>query len=217
MTALAQQPQRRTLDPAHAFDVTGAIARLCAADGGYEIVHESTRLQIYVYTLVAPEPDQQRMNADDELYIVLEGSGMLDVDGEHLELWEGRAVFVPAGADHCFSAYEHLTVLGILERERNDVRTGVATSASQVRPQPAGVRASPSEEQPVEGFPRARTGRPSRLEVRRQNRLFVSVLARADSVEEAWQQSGMSADRALRMLDDPAVRAVWLAAKAVTV
>lgn len=68
----------------------------------------------------------------------------------------------------------------------------------------------------MEGLP-ARTGRPSRLEVRRQNRLFVSVLARAGSVEEAWQQSGMSADRALRMLDDPAVRAVWLSAKGVAV
>ena len=130
MTMLTQQPQRQALDPAHAFDINGAKARLCAADGGYELVHESTRLQICVYTLVAPEPDHQRMNADDELYIVLEGSGMLDVDGEQLELREGGAAFVPAGADHSFSAYEHLTVLAILERERNDVNTDVATSAS---------------------------------------------------------------------------------------
>ena len=116
MTALANQSQRQTLDPAHAFDITGPKARLCAADGGYEIVHESTRFQICVYALVAPEPDHKRTNADDELYIVLEGSGMLDVDGEQLELREGQAAFVPAGADHRFSAYEHLTVLTILER-----------------------------------------------------------------------------------------------------
>jgi mannose-6-phosphate isomerase-like protein (cupin superfamily) len=112
MTALANQSQRqKTLDPAHAFDITGPKARLCAADGGYEIVHESARFQICVYALVAPEPDHKRTNADDELYIVLEGSGMLDVDGEQLELREGQAAFVPAGADHRFSAYEHLTVL----------------------------------------------------------------------------------------------------------
>ena len=117
MTALANQSQRQTLDPAHAFDITGPKARLCAADGGYEIVHESTRFQICVYALVAPEPDHKRTNADDELYIVLEGSGMLDVDGEQLELREGQAAFVPAGADHRFSAYEHLTVLTILERD----------------------------------------------------------------------------------------------------
>jgi mannose-6-phosphate isomerase-like protein (cupin superfamily) len=117
MTALANHSQRQTLDPAHAFDITGPKARLCVADGGYEIVHESTRFQICVYALVAPEPDDKRMNTDDELYIVLEGSGMLDVDGEQLELREGHAVFVPGGAEHRFSAYERLTVLTILERD----------------------------------------------------------------------------------------------------
>jgi mannose-6-phosphate isomerase-like protein (cupin superfamily) len=116
MTSLAQEPHANTLDSAHAFDITGAKARLGAADGGYEIVHESRRLKICVYALVAPEPDHQRVNADDELYIVLEGSGMLDVDGERLELREGHAAFVPAGAQHRFSAYEHLSVLAILER-----------------------------------------------------------------------------------------------------
>ena len=107
---------RHALTPAHAFDITGAKARLCAADGGYEIVHESRRLQIRVYTLVAPEPDQRRVNAGNELYIVLEGRGILDVDGEQLELSEGHAAFVPAGTDHRFNAYEHLSVLAILER-----------------------------------------------------------------------------------------------------
>jgi mannose-6-phosphate isomerase-like protein (cupin superfamily) len=117
MTALANQSQRQTLDPAHAFDITGPKARLCAADGGYEIVHESTRFQICVYALIAPEPDHKRTNADDELYIVLEGSGMLEVDGEQLELREGHVAFVPAGVDQHFSAYEHLTVLTILDRD----------------------------------------------------------------------------------------------------
>ena len=117
MTALADLSQWQTLDAAHAFDITGPKARLCAADGGYEIVHESPRFQICVYALVAPEPDRHRINADDELYIVLEGSGMLEVDGEQLELREGHAAFVPAGADHRFSAYEHLTVLSILEKD----------------------------------------------------------------------------------------------------
>jgi len=117
MTPPANQPQSHLLDRPHAFDVTEAQARLCAADGGYELVHESTRLEICVYTLIAPEPDYQRINKGDELYIVLEGRGALDVGGEQLELREGRAAFVPAGANHCFSAYEHLTVLAILGRQ----------------------------------------------------------------------------------------------------
>jgi mannose-6-phosphate isomerase-like protein (cupin superfamily) len=101
-------------DTAHAFDIDGPKARLCATDGGREIVHQSTLLQIGVYTLVAPEPDHERVSADDELYIVLEGNGLLDVEGEQLELREGHAVFVPAGANHRFSAYEHLSVLAVL-------------------------------------------------------------------------------------------------------
>jgi mannose-6-phosphate isomerase-like protein (cupin superfamily) len=116
MTSLAHELQGHTLDSARAFDITGAKARLCAADGGYETVHESPRLQVCVYALVAPEPDHQRVNTDDEIYIVLEGSGTLEVEEEQLELREGHAAFVPAGADHSFTAYEHLTVLAIRER-----------------------------------------------------------------------------------------------------
>jgi mannose-6-phosphate isomerase-like protein (cupin superfamily) len=117
MTPQTDQPKSQALDQPRAFDITEAKARLCAADGGYELVHESTRLEICVYTLIAPEPDHQRINKDDELYIVLEGRGTVDVGGEQLELREGHAAFIPAGADHCFSSYEHLTVLAILGRQ----------------------------------------------------------------------------------------------------
>ena len=104
-------------DAPHAFDIHGPQVRLCATDaGGLEILHESTLLQIGVYALVAPEPDHERVSAADELYVVLEGRGWLDVEGEQLELQEGNAVFVPAGAGHRFTAYEHLSVLAIFAR-----------------------------------------------------------------------------------------------------
>ena len=123
MAALTHERQSRALEPAHAFDIIGASAQLRAADGGYTMVHESARLQICVYALVGPEPDHQRVNADDKLYIALEGTGMLDVDGEQLELREGHAAFIPAGARHCFSAYEHLTVLAILTAAQSSAST----------------------------------------------------------------------------------------------
>ena len=104
------------LPPAHPFDVEGAKARLADVGGGYEIVHASPGLEIGVYVLVAPEPDRQQPHADDEVYVVLEGTGVLDVEGEAVQLREGHAVFVPAGADHRFSAYEQLAVLVIFER-----------------------------------------------------------------------------------------------------
>jgi mannose-6-phosphate isomerase-like protein (cupin superfamily) len=104
------------LPPAHPFDVEGAKRRLAEAGGGYEIVHASPGLEIGVYVLVAPEPDRQQPHDDDEIYVVLEGTGVLDVEGEAVSLRDGHAVFVPAGAEHRFSAYEQLSVLVIFER-----------------------------------------------------------------------------------------------------
>jgi mannose-6-phosphate isomerase-like protein (cupin superfamily) len=106
------------LAAAHAFDIEEAKQRLAEGTGGYEIVHRSPGLELGVYVLVAPEPDRQQPHEDDEIYIVLEGSGMLEVEQERVELKEGHAVFVPAGAQHRFLGYERLSVLVIFERAR---------------------------------------------------------------------------------------------------
>ena len=113
-----ERGSKGSLPPAHPFDVAEAKKRLVAAGGGYEIVHESSGLEIGVYVLVAPEPDRQQPHDDDEVYVVLEGDGVLDVEDERVELREGHAVFVPAGAEHRFSAYEELIVLVVFDRGR---------------------------------------------------------------------------------------------------
>jgi mannose-6-phosphate isomerase-like protein (cupin superfamily) len=100
----------------HGFSIAEVKDRLVAANGGYEIVHESPGLELGVYVLVAPEPDRQQPHADDEIYVVLEGSGVLEVEGESVPVTEGSAVFVEAGAEHRFTAYEHLCVLVIFDR-----------------------------------------------------------------------------------------------------
>ena len=100
----------------HPFAVDEAKRRLQAAGGGYEIVHESPGLELGVYVLVAPEPDRQQPHADDEVYVVLEGSGVLEVEGDAHPLAVGQAIFVPAGADHRFTAYEQLAVLVVFAR-----------------------------------------------------------------------------------------------------
>jgi mannose-6-phosphate isomerase-like protein (cupin superfamily) len=107
-----------SLGTTHPFDVEAVKRRLQASTGGYEIVHESAGLEIGVYVLVAPEPDRQQPHADDEVYVVLEGRGTLEVEGTKTELREGNAIFVPAGADHRFSGYEQLSVLVVFERKR---------------------------------------------------------------------------------------------------
>jgi mannose-6-phosphate isomerase-like protein (cupin superfamily) len=107
----AGQPLSRS----HQIAVQDAKARLLE-NGGYEIVHESPGLELGVYVLVAPEPDRQQPHADDEVYVVLEGRGTLDVEGERYELTQGDSVFVPAGAEHQFVGYEQLSVLVIFEK-----------------------------------------------------------------------------------------------------
>jgi len=110
MTEAGQPPSR-----SHQIAVQEAKARLLE-NGGYEIVHQSPGLELGVYVLVAPEPDRQQPHADDEVYVVLEGRGTLEVEGERYELTEGDSVFVPAGAEHQFVGYEQLSVLVIFEK-----------------------------------------------------------------------------------------------------
>jgi len=112
-------PESESLLPvARAFDISGVKDRLASGKGGYEIVHCSPGLELGVYVLVAPEPDRQQPHEDDVVYVVLEGSGVLEVEGERVELREGHATFVPAGAEHRFVGYERLSLLVIFERRR---------------------------------------------------------------------------------------------------
>ena len=100
----------------HAFEIEEVRRRLEAGNGGYEVVHTSPGLEVGVYVLVAPEPDHQQPHADDEVYVVLEGRGVLEVEGEQIDVSEGKAAFVPAGADHRFTGYEGLSVLVVFSR-----------------------------------------------------------------------------------------------------
>jgi len=101
---------------AHAFAIREVQRRLAAGSGGYEIVHRTPGLEVGVYVLVAPEPDQQEPHPDDEVYVVLEGRGVLEVEGQSFEVSEGSAVFVEAGAEHRFVGYESLSVLVLFAR-----------------------------------------------------------------------------------------------------
>jgi mannose-6-phosphate isomerase-like protein (cupin superfamily) len=95
------------------LDIERVRQRLEAGSGGYEIVHSSPSLELGVYVLVAPEPDRQQPHEVDEVYVVVEGRGALEIEGETVELQHGQAQFVPAGADHRFVGYEQLSVLVI--------------------------------------------------------------------------------------------------------
>ena len=102
-------------DP-HAFAIEEVRRRLEAGNGGSEVVHTSPGLESGVYVLVAPEPDRQQPHEDDEVYVVLDGHGVLTVEGDEIPVGPGQAAFVPAGADHRFTGYEGLSVLVIFSK-----------------------------------------------------------------------------------------------------
>jgi mannose-6-phosphate isomerase-like protein (cupin superfamily) len=100
----------------HLFDVEATGRRLQADGGGYEVVHSSPGLEVGVYVLVAPEPDRQQPHEDDEVYVVLEGRGTLQVEEREVDMEEGQAMFVAAGAEHRFTGYESLSLLVMFAR-----------------------------------------------------------------------------------------------------
>jgi mannose-6-phosphate isomerase-like protein (cupin superfamily) len=101
-----------------AFDIGHVAQRLAADNGGYEVVHSTPGLEVGVYVLVAPEPDRQQPHEWDEIYVVLEGRGTLDVEGEQILVQEGGAAYVKAGADHRFTAYEGLSLLVVFDKSQ---------------------------------------------------------------------------------------------------
>jgi mannose-6-phosphate isomerase-like protein (cupin superfamily) len=93
------------------FDVAGTVTRLSERGGGYEVVHTSPGLEIGVYVLVPPDIKHQVPHVFDEAYVVLDGEGEFEVEGERRPVMRGEGIFVPAGVDHQFHAYEELALL----------------------------------------------------------------------------------------------------------
>jgi mannose-6-phosphate isomerase-like protein (cupin superfamily) len=93
------------------FEVAAAAERLREKGGGYEAVHTSPGLELGVYVLIAPDEDKQVPHVFDEVYVVLNGEGEVEIDGERRQVRTGEAVYVAGGQDHRFHVYDELTLL----------------------------------------------------------------------------------------------------------
>jgi mannose-6-phosphate isomerase-like protein (cupin superfamily) len=100
-----------TVAPVQDFDVAAAAARLTERGGGYDVVHSSPGLEVGVYVLIAPEEDKQVPHVLDEIYVVLDGEGEVEIAGERRPIRRGEGVYVAGGVDHRFHAYDELTLL----------------------------------------------------------------------------------------------------------
>ncbi len=108
---IARSPQLGTVRRVHGFDVAATAARLAERGGGYESIHSSPGLEVGVYLLVAGEEDKQTPHTFDEAYVLLDGEGEIEIEGERSLLRRGQGVFVEAGVEHRFHPYDELTLL----------------------------------------------------------------------------------------------------------
>jgi mannose-6-phosphate isomerase-like protein (cupin superfamily) len=100
----------------HAFEVEQVRRRLEAGKAG---TRSCTPLPASRWgSTSSSRPSPTGSNRTQTLYAVLGGRGVLKIEGEAIPVEEGQAIFVPAGADHQFTAYEGLSVLVIFARPR---------------------------------------------------------------------------------------------------
>ena len=62
----------------------------------------SEKMSIGIYVLPAGAVDGQSPHAEDEVYVVMSGSGRFTADGETRSVSAGDVIFVAAGVDHRF-------------------------------------------------------------------------------------------------------------------
>ncbi len=57
--------------------------------------------------------DYQSAHTQDEIYVVMQGNGVLELDGEHLAFDQGDVLFVAAGIEHRFIEMHDLVTWAI--------------------------------------------------------------------------------------------------------
>jgi mannose-6-phosphate isomerase-like protein (cupin superfamily) len=96
----------------HAFDVPNLLRRQAASRDLYLEFLRMPSLSMGLYVLEARATDPQQPHAEDEVYVILAGQGMITVGDEERPVESGAVIFVPAHVPHRFhSIVERLEML----------------------------------------------------------------------------------------------------------
>jgi mannose-6-phosphate isomerase-like protein (cupin superfamily) len=94
------------------IDLARAVGEMRAAEERWREVLRVPDLSLGIYRLARGEDDPQTPHAEDEIYYVMSGRGVLRVEGRDHALGPGDAAFLPARAEHRFrDVTEDLTLL----------------------------------------------------------------------------------------------------------
>ena len=92
-----------------------------------EIYHEFLRessMSVGIYQLAAGAIDGQLPHTEDEMYVILQGSGQFQLEDENMEVKAGSILFVKAHATHRFHTItEDLTVMVIFSPAEYSLRS----------------------------------------------------------------------------------------------
>lgn len=76
----------------------GALLWKTLASGGED---DENALSLGLARIPPAETLRRHSHEQTEIYLILEGSGMVEVEGERHDVEPGSSVFVPGGASHC--------------------------------------------------------------------------------------------------------------------
>ena len=110
-----EEPTSRPL--LEAFDWAELSSRMEDAGEGWRKFLDRPSLYAGVYRLAAGAEDGQQPHLHDEVYYVVRGRALLEVEGERTPAGSGAILFVAAGAEHRFVEIEEdLEVLVFFSR-----------------------------------------------------------------------------------------------------
>lgn len=85
-----------------AFNIEDLIKQQQAEDRTYLEFIRQKSMSVGIYQLNAGDVDRQKPHAQDEMYYIIRGRGVINVAGEDRAVQPGSIVFVPAKVEHFF-------------------------------------------------------------------------------------------------------------------
>ncbi|MFN8559502.1 MAG: cupin domain-containing protein [Dehalococcoidia bacterium] len=104
------------------FSVQEMLTRLLEARESYHEFLRPDSMSVGIYHLAAGEPDRQRPHTEDEIYYVMAGTGVIDIDGVRTAVEPGSVVYVDRHVPHRFEDYpDGLTLLVVFAPARGSM------------------------------------------------------------------------------------------------
>jgi mannose-6-phosphate isomerase-like protein (cupin superfamily) len=85
-----------------AYEIEHLIETQQVEQRSYLEFYRQPSMSVGIYRLNAGDVDRQKPHAQDEMYYIVQGKGVINVSGDDRAVYPGSIVFVPAGVEHFF-------------------------------------------------------------------------------------------------------------------